>query len=53
MEIRIRMCKFKIKVTGFDNLLHCHVELPHVLDLAVHLVNFLAGWVMGIILRHL
>ena len=25
---------------GVDNLFHGHVELPHVLDLAVHLVNF-------------
>ena len=27
----------------FDNLLHEHVELPHVLDLAVHLVH-LTTW---------
>ena len=26
-----------------ENLLHDHVELPHVLDLAVHQVNFF-GW---------
>ena len=29
-----------------------HVELPLVLDLAVHLVIFLGRWVKGIILRH-
>ena len=29
-----------------------HVELPLVLDLAVHLVILLGRWVKGIILRH-
>ena len=29
-----------------------HVELPLVLDLAVHLVIFWGIWVKGIILRH-
>ena len=29
------MLKIKIKVMGFDNLFHDHVELAHVLDLAV------------------
>ena len=29
-----------------------HVELPLVLDLAVHLVIFLGRWVKGTILRH-
>ena len=38
------------KSFGFvDNLLLDHVGLPHVLDLAVHLVIFLAGWVGGIV----
>ena len=41
------MCKFFLNnlftVMVIDNLLHCHVELPHVLDLAVHLINFF-GW---------
>ena len=32
-----------VKVMRVDNLLHDHVELPHVLDLAVHLV-FFCGW---------
>ena len=31
------MCMIKIEV---ENLLYSHVELPHVLDLAVHLVIF-------------
>ena len=31
-----------------DKLLLKHVGLPHVLDLAVHLVNFLAGSVKGL-----
>ena len=26
----------RLKVMGIDNLFHGHVELPHVLDLAVH-----------------
>ena len=38
---------------GVDNVLHDHVKGPHVLDLAVHLVIFLAGWVTGIIHRTL
>ena len=29
-----------------DKLLLEHVGLPHILDLAVHLVNFLAGWII-------
>ena len=29
-----------------------HVELPHVLDLTVHLIIFFGRWVKGIILTH-
>ena len=29
-----------------------HVELPQVLDLAVHLIIFMAYWVGGIIPKH-
>ena len=36
-----------------DNLLLDHVELPQVVIVAVHRVIFFAGWVDGIILRHI
>ena len=40
------------KLGLIDKLLLEHVGLPLVLDLAVHQVNFLAGWVKGAILSH-
>ena len=36
-----------------DNLLLDHVGLPQVVIVAVHLVILFAGWVKGIILRHI
>ncbi len=38
------MCKIKIKVYGGDYLLCDHVDLPYVLLLDVHKVNFLLLW---------
>ena len=35
-----------------DKLLLEHVGLPHVLDLPIHLVNFLVGQVKEVILSH-
>ena len=35
----------RLKVIGVDKPLHDHVELPHVLDLAVHLV--FSSWLDG------
>ena len=39
----IPICDHKKKYKDFDKLLLEHVGLPHVLALAVHLVNFF-GW---------
>ena len=36
-----------------DNLLLDHLGLPQFVIVAVHLVIFFAGWVEGIILRHI
>ena len=40
------------KLGLIDKLLLEHVGLLNVLDLAVNLVNFLAGYVKGVILTH-
>ena len=40
------------KLWVVDNLLLHHIELPQVVVVAINLVNILAGWVEGIILRY-
>ena len=45
------MKKLYKKLWVVDNLLLDHVGLNHVVVVAVHLVNFLVGWVKRIILR--
>ncbi len=42
----------KLKLGLIDKLLLEHVGLPQVLDLAVHVVNFLCWMSQGVILSH-